>query len=100
VVSTWTALGIVLAILVLNQIVMRVPALWQRPSTFWANLTLQATAAVTAAIVGLPGADAMPAIRWLLAGLFAFHVVQDLSVRSTRLRAAAEGPADDEGRTG
>lgn len=33
---------------------------------------------------GLPGLDAFPVVRWLVAGLLVFHVAQNASIRSRK----------------
>jgi hypothetical protein len=89
-VTTWTALTIVVVLVLANQIVMRSRALWRRDAVFWANVAVQGGAAVVIAILGLPGAETVPLVRVLLVMLFAMHAAQDVAVRNARLREERE----------
>lgn len=91
-------LGVVFAVVALlgvNQLVMRVERLWRSLPVFvalWASLVGLGTWVLA---VGLPGFDEVPAVRWVVGLVLFVHAAQDLSMRSRRLAADAEGEEDE-----
>ena len=83
--STKTLLAVV-AMMAMNQLVMRVGALHGRPPIFW---TLQAANVACGSgllLWGLPGFESVPVIAWVLALLFFFRVIVNNQSRAQWLR--------------
>ena len=79
------AFGLVMALILANQLVMRVGSFWR---VRWVFLALEALNAGTAAgilVFGLPGFEGFPAARYPVAVVFLFRVVWNWHVRSTTL---------------
>lgn len=84
---------VVLAVvLALNRLV--VPGAVRRPPVFWGVQALNAALALGVVIFGVPGLEGYPAVSWLIAGLLAFHIVQNLTLRS-RVLGEARRRADE-----
>jgi len=84
-VSTKTLLAVV-AVMALNQLVMRIGALHGRPPVFW-GLQLANIACGTALLVwGLPGFVTLPVISWVLALLFFFRTIVNNQSRAEWIR--------------
>ncbi len=79
----------VFAVMGANQLVMRVGALYARPAVFY---PLQAVNVIVGSLVvwfGLPGLEQYVVVGWMVGMLFFLHVVQNNTLRTTWLRAAA-----------
>jgi len=61
------------------------PHTYTRPFAFWGIQAMNVALAVPAVVFGLPGMDAVPLLGWLIAGLLAFHVLQNVSLRGAAL---------------
>lgn len=71
------ALAVVLGI---NRLAL--PAAIKRPPLFWAIQAMDVAVIVAVLFFGMPGLKHVPAVAWMVAAIVAFHVVQNLSVRS------------------
>lgn len=78
----WEVLVLAL-VLAINR--LGTPMTYTRPVVFWGIQAANVALAVPAVLVGVPGMEAFPAVGWLIAGLLAFHVLQNLSLRSAAL---------------
>lgn len=86
----WEVL-VLAALLAVNRLV--VPMTFTRPAAFWAIQAVDVVLAVLVAVFGIPGLEAYRSVGWLIAGLLAFHVLQNIALRSQALakRAREEG---------
>ena len=78
----------VVALMVSNQLIMRVGALRGRPLFFWGLQLVNFVGGTTILVFGLPGWDAYPVVSWLLGLLFLFRTVQNNMLRAQFLREA------------
>lgn len=85
------ALALVLA---LNR--LATPATYFRPVAFWAIQGLDLALAVAAAVWGLPGLAGYSSVGWLVAALLAFHVFQNVALRSRAVHKRAMDEAERE----
>lgn len=76
-------LAVLAGVLALNR--MLVPAVVFKPLIFWTIQAVDAGFGLAIALIGLPGLDRYDVVNWLVAGLFAFHVVQNISLRDRAL---------------
>ena len=84
-VSTQTLLAVV-AVMALNQLVMRVGALRGRPSIFWTLQAANIACGTGLLLWGLPGFESLPVISWVLALLFFFRTIVNNQSRAEWLR--------------
>ena len=75
----WDVVGLA-GVLAANRLL--VPRVALKPGIFWPIQAVTAGLAVGVAVAGLPGLTEYGAVKWLVAGLLAFHVAQNLSIRS------------------
>lgn len=102
--STGVILGVV-AIMGINQLVMRVVGLYGRAAVYWSVQLLNLLVGTALLVWGLPGFEQYPAVSWLLGLLFFFRIAQnnhlrvkwlgerrtaDRSEREAQIRAALE----------
>lgn len=78
--ATWALFGVV-GLFLLNQVVMRVPALRRRLFVFYPLLWLDVGVGTAVILYGLPGFGDAPAVRWVLGLLLFVHAVQNLALR-------------------
>lgn len=90
------ALPLVIGAMAANQLVMRVHAMKGSPWIFWPLQLLNLAVGSLLILVGLPGFDAYPVIRWILALFFFFRVVLNNNERQKWLleQQVAEDSAD------
>lgn len=86
--STATLFAVV-AVLAVNQAVMRVEALSRHPLVFWATWLLDLGMGTAILALGLPGFEDVPPVSWVVGLLFFVHAAQNVAVRQRRLREAA-----------
>lgn len=79
------ALPAVVGAMALNQLVMRVHGLKGQPFVFWPIQLLNLAVGSGLILVGLPGFNAYPAIRWVLALFFFFRVILNNNARQAWL---------------
>ena len=79
-----TVLLALIGMLGLNQALMRIGSLEKRPYVFWPLQIMDLVVGCGVLLVGLPGFDHAPAIRWVVGLLFIMHVAQNLKIRSDR----------------
>lgn len=90
------ALFAIVAVLGINQTVMRIPALMRMAWLFWAVITLDVVLASVILWYGVPGLGTFPAVKYVIGPLFLLHVAQNISARlgmeeeSRRARIARE----------
>ena len=56
------------------------------PVSYWALQTLDAAGIALVLTYGLPGTEGQPVVKWFVAVVIAFHVVQNFSARSHRVQ--------------
>lgn len=89
--GTWILLGIV-ALLVVNRFLLKLPGWSQRPVVFWGVQLVNLAAACFMIAVGIPELRGLARYaNWVIALLFMFHIVQN----NSRLVAARRRRADD-----
>lgn len=91
--STTVLLALV-AMLGLNQALMRIPALERRSLVFWPLQFLDLAVGIGVLVLGLPGYGHAPAISWVVGLLFIMHVAQNLKIRSDRQNRARRADID------
>lgn len=82
-------LGLVL-LLALNQVAVRVPFVTQRAWAFWGITALSGVAGLLVLVLGLPGFEHVPPVRFMVGLLFLLHVAQNLKLRADRDAAERE----------
>lgn len=87
------ALFAIVALLGINQVVLRVPALLRSRAVFFGLLVLEIAMGSAILVLGLPGFEGVPGVTWAVGLLFFLHVAQNLGYRGRRLRALAEADA-------
>lgn len=65
-----------------------------RDAVYWPLQVADVAAAGWVAWAGLPGSDHTPVVRWLVAALMVFHVVQNAALRSRQRHARARPDHD------
>ena len=83
--STMTLLAVV-AVMAMNQLVMRVGALHGRPPIFWTLQAANISCGSGLLLWGLPGFKSLPVIAWVLALLFFFRTIVNNQSRGEWLR--------------
>lgn len=83
--STAALLG-VFAVLGVNQLVMRVGALYAHPAVFYALQAVDVLVGSAILWFGLPGLEQWRVVSWMIGLLFFFHAVQNNNLRATWLR--------------
>ena len=83
--STSVLLGLV-ALMAINQFVMRVQSLFERDLVFFSVQIINTTVGSAVLINGLPGFGHIPAISWMVGLLFVLHVATNLNARAKRAR--------------
>lgn len=89
-----TVLFAVVALLALNQVVMRVPALQRRGGVFFTLIGAEILVGAAILVLGLPGLERVPAARWVVGLLFLAHAAQNLNVRTRMLREAGRARSE------
>ena len=79
--STWVLFGLV-ALIGVNQVVVRSPPAREIPALFWGITIFDLLAGVVVAFVGLPGFERTPAVSWVVGLLLVMHVAQNLVLRN------------------
>ncbi len=93
--NTSVLLGLV-AILALNQALVRIPALERRSTLFWGLQFLDIFIGSAVLIFGLPGFEHAPAVGWVVGLLFVMHVAQNMKIRSDRKQEERRAMIDEE----
>jgi hypothetical protein len=88
--APWEVVGLAV-VLGVNR--FAIPRVALRPRLFWPIQSVTAGLAVGVAVAGMPGLRDFPVVNWLVAGLLAFHVAQNQSIRSLALHRATRGDA-------
>jgi hypothetical protein len=88
-------LFLVVSALGMNQLVMRLPALYVHDAVFWALEGLLCAFALFLMVRGLPGFHALPVVGWVLSLLFLMHVVQNYRARAAWLEEQGEEAYDE-----
>ena len=88
--STSVLLGLV-ALMAINQFMMRVDSLFERDWVFFSVQILNTTVGSAVLIKGLPGFAHIPEISWMVGLLFVLHVATNLNARAKRARHSREG---------
>ncbi len=81
--STGVLLGLV-ALMAINQAMMRVDALFNRDLVFFGVQILNTTVGSAVLIYGLPGFEHIPVVNWMVGLLFVMHVATNLNARARR----------------
>lgn len=84
-----------MGLLALNQVVMRVPALFTRAWVFFGLVSVDILAGTAVIVWGLPGFAHLPAVSWVMGLMFFLHAAQDLAIRQKRLALQAEEVAEE-----
>lgn len=74
------------AVLALNR--LAVPSVAARPALFWAIQAVNLGGGAAVIFFGVPGLGEYPVVGWLVAGLLAFHAVQNFATRGKVLHDA------------
>ena len=85
--STWILFGVV-AVLGINQAVMRVERLQDDDRVYFAVQIVDLLMASGCILIGLPGFDAFPAVPVVVGLLILLHVAQNYNARAHRQREA------------
>lgn len=91
------------ALIGVNQVVVRSPPAREIPAVFWGLTLLDLLAGVAVAFLGLPGFERTPAVSWVVGLLLVLHVAQNLVLRNAweqaeRDEARAERDAERKAR--
>jgi hypothetical protein len=89
----WDLVGLA-GLLAVNRLGLK--AAIARPSLFWGLQGLNLAGAGAALVWGMPGLSAYPQVSWLVAGLLAFHVFQNLALRAQALTHAERDAGERE----
>jgi hypothetical protein len=81
----------VVAMVALNQLVLRVGALRARKEVFWSLQALNLAALCFVLVVGLPGFERWPGVSWLIGLMIMFRTVQNNGLRARYLREDKHG---------
>ncbi len=76
----------IIAVLVLNQAVHRLPVLTRLRLLFWSVVCLDVGLAAGAIVFGLPGFQHAPSVSWVVGLLLGLHIVQNIRARSALVR--------------
>ena len=94
--STGLLLGVV-AVLAINQAVMRIDRLREDDRVYWAVQFLDLAVASAVILLGLPGFEPFPAVSVVVGLLFVLHVAQNYNTRAQMARRRRdEDDGDDE----
>jgi len=74
-------LFLIVAIIGTNQLVMRIPALYRRSTSFWSLQVMVLSMGLYVLVRGMPGFEHVPPLRWVLGLIFITHAVQNLRIR-------------------